>query len=307
MSLHPNSILRQTWATESSDVTFIVKEETFNMHTSMLCQNTQFYDNRGDMEDRVMVLDFLEPEAFHIVVEHMYTQVDKVIDVHRALDVYKVCVILSYDKFRNKCAEILRQTLDDDKAIELFNFNRDTETIMTHDFAIGHVMYNFNNISKLEKTLTLPYEQIKELLVHKNLNISDEIMAMQLVSKWFKRDPYSDEESLVGLISCLKFEEIGIEAAANEIYASENLNVYRRSDYIMNALQTAWDKCMVLNCCLKDGILVTVPNELKVKRCRVCPDQVILTYQLIVCDVSHITYHMSPSMIIYIELVLLLT
>ena len=245
------------------------------MHVVMLRHRSSFYsaEGGGDVTIPRVVLKGVDKKAFQRYVDHMYLQNIKEILPDEAVELYKVAVVMKYDRIKAECLATIEKHLEDTDAIELWRFNRKLGVSLEDDFLLRHVLANFRRSVSSDAMLSLETHHAQVLLGDHRLNIADELLIMEYIGSWSRFGAKSADD-VCDLISCVRFERIKREELVNEIYKNSKSEIFRNNFKVRAKLDSEWKASEVLYMELENGIALNIPDELKKMRPRICPEQV---------------------------------
>ena len=250
----------------NSDVQFVVGGKTYHLHKIVLRASTQLYRLDPQHDPYVDIVSRMEgdTEVFDQFVNYIYNG-EYDVNNGNAPDVLRFSLILKCERLYDIAYAIVVNNKNLETSVGLWSLADTFKDAKLERIFRRYILANIQILGLTEGFLKLDSDQIKSFLVDDALNVRSENQVCKYIITWLQYEPDTRVPEMLGLLPCVRFQHVELDAYMHEIY---HCPVIANNPRVKRAVNAAYKLANSSNRELVRGVLVEMPEELHFKRPR---------------------------------------
>lgn len=206
---------------ELCDVTLIVESHEIHAHKAILAAcspyfRAMFLSGFAEASEDKVTLKDVNPDALRLVVEYFYTSELK-LETENVEDILRICMLLRLETIVDHCETFLRRNMSPSNCLGLqcfaCLFNLDSLSQHANRFTLWH----FESVFEEEEFMTVPYQQLKDLIKDDNLKVQSEEKVFEAVWRWINHDFEKRKMYIPDIMQYVRFPLMSLHYLGNSV------------------------------------------------------------------------------------------
>uniref|UniRef100_T1GHS7 BTB domain-containing protein n=1 Tax=Megaselia scalaris TaxID=36166 RepID=T1GHS7_MEGSC len=219
-----------------------VENQSFSAHRVVLASSIPYFyamftNNMSESRTKEITMKEIDPESLETLINFAYSGKIR-IDNHNVQNLMVGASFLQLNKVRDACADFLIEGFHPNNVLGIRHFADSMSCMHLISAADKYINLYFTKVSQCDEFLSLPFDELIELIRKDELNVTTEETIFEACMRWIKFDEINRSKQLPEVLARVRLPLLSPQFLADRV-ATEDL--IRKSHKCRDLLDEAKD------------------------------------------------------------------